>query len=98
MLYVGHVSSVASSEGGHVETTIASAYRASPLTHLIALDLFDYTWQVYGEGYLSWVWVDTGDAEVTKEVVRLSSTVGTPVRSAGELAGHASVYVSYFAS
>jgi hypothetical protein len=50
----------------------------------MALDLFHCTWQVYGEGYLSWVWVDTGDAEVTKEVVRLSSTVGTPVRSAGK--------------
>lgn len=40
--------------------------------------------QVYGEPYLSWVWVDTGDAAVTSEVVRLSNTVGTPVRSAGK--------------
>jgi hypothetical protein len=39
--------------------------------------------QVYGERYLSWVWVDTGSEAVTTEVVRLSSTVGTPVRSAG---------------
>ncbi|KAM3568085.1 hypothetical protein VYU27_009789 [Nannochloropsis oceanica] len=38
---------------------------------------------VHGEIYLSWVWVDTGDAAVTTEAVKLASAVGTPVRSAG---------------
>lgn len=75
------------------------AHRACPVTRLTALDMFDCIWQVYGEGYLSWVWVDTGDAEVTKEVVRLSSTVGTPVRSAGKLIGpRLSSRRTYFAS
>lgn len=39
---------------------------------------------MYGEGYLSWVWVDAGDAAVVEEAVRLAKTVGTPIRSAGK--------------
>mmetsp|Transcript_12632 Transcript_12632/g.16431 ORF Transcript_12632/g.16431 Transcript_12632/m.16431 type:complete len:392 (-) Transcript_12632:382-1557(-) len=38
-------------------------------------------WELHGELYLSWVWVDCKDEEVQKQVVSLAKAAGVPVRS-----------------
>ncbi|KAJ1914826.1 hypothetical protein H4219_004614 [Mycoemilia scoparia] len=39
------------------------------------------SWECHGRDFTSWIWVDTNSAEVAKEAVRLSQSVGMPVRS-----------------
>ncbi|KAJ1930007.1 hypothetical protein IWQ60_000671 [Tieghemiomyces parasiticus] len=38
-------------------------------------------WRCYGEPFLSWVWVDIGDAQVAERAVGLARAAGVPVRS-----------------
>jgi len=38
-------------------------------------------WRVYGERWLSWLWVDTGKEEEAAEAVRLAKAAGVPVRN-----------------
>lgn len=40
------------------------------------------SWRIYGEDWLSWVWIDTGDEQVAKEVYQLSLKCGCPIRHA----------------
>lgn len=39
-------------------------------------------WQFHGQDWLSWVWVDTGDAEVARSVYEAALDCGCPVRHA----------------
>lgn len=38
-------------------------------------------WKCNGHDFLSWLWVETGDAAITAEAVRLAKAAGVPVRS-----------------
>jgi len=38
-------------------------------------------WEIHGEKFLSWLWIDCKDEDTQKEVVRLSKAAGAPVRS-----------------
>jgi len=37
-------------------------------------------WKVYGEKYLSWLWIDTGSEEAAETSVRLAKEKGVPIR------------------
>lgn len=39
------------------------------------------TWRVYGESFLSWIWIDTGDEAVATRACALAKAAGTPIRS-----------------
>eukprot|EP00906_Rhabdomonas_costata_P018651 RCo027211 len=41
----------------------------------------DFGWKVYGEPWLSWLWVDTFSEATANEAVRLAKAAGTPVRT-----------------
>eukprot|EP00735_Rhodelphis_limneticus_P009108 TRINITY_DN2543_c0_g1::TRINITY_DN2543_c0_g1_i1::g.19474::m.19474 TRINITY_DN2543_c0_g1::TRINITY_DN2543_c0_g1_i1::g.19474 ORF type:complete len:391 (-),score=86.23,sp/Q8R5U4/COBD_CALS4/26.26/3e-16,Aminotran_1_2/PF00155.16/3.8e-08,YjbR/PF04237.8/0.1 TRINITY_DN2543_c0_g1_i1:392-1513(-) len=48
------------------------------------LDFFETTfpaWRVEGESWLSWLWIDTGDATMAEKVVQVCRANGTPCRS-----------------
>ena len=38
-------------------------------------------WSVHGEPWLSWLWIDTKDAELTEKIVVAAKANGTPVRT-----------------
>jgi len=38
-------------------------------------------WKVYGERWLSWLWVDTGSDREAADAVRLAKSAGTPIRN-----------------
>lgn len=40
------------------------------------------SWKVYGQPWLSWIWIDTGCAEVAKSVYEAALACGCPVRHA----------------
>ena len=39
------------------------------------------TWEVNGESFLSWLWVDTKDAKAADEAVRRAKIAGVPIRA-----------------
>jgi len=41
------------------------------------------SWEVHGEAWLSWLWVDTKDTGVATEAVRLCKAAGVPIRNGG---------------
>jgi len=54
--------------------------RERTVTHLAAK--FP-TWKVHGETWLSWLWVDTKDAVLADEAVKLAKKAGVPIRWGG---------------
>lgn len=39
------------------------------------------SWKVHGEKWLSWLWVDTKDAQVADKAVKLAKAAGVPIRN-----------------
>merc|ERR1712093_814894 len=38
-------------------------------------------WQVHGEPWLSWLWIDTKSAEVANSATRVAKAAGVPIRN-----------------
>ena len=55
------------------------AWRSHMVTRLKRLHP---SWQLHGQQWLSWIWIDTGSAEVAKDVYRAALDCGCPVRHA----------------
>ncbi|CAE8705028.1 unnamed protein product [Polarella glacialis] len=65
----------------YLETT----WRMTPLwrEHIISrLQRLHPSWDFYGHPWLSWIWVDTGDAAIAKAVYEVALKCGCPVRNA----------------
>eukprot|EP00451_Oxyrrhis_marina_P001145 CAMPEP_0204270826 /NCGR_PEP_ID=MMETSP0468-20130131/19111_1 /ASSEMBLY_ACC=CAM_ASM_000383 /TAXON_ID=2969 /ORGANISM="Oxyrrhis marina" /LENGTH=371 /DNA_ID=CAMNT_0051246405 /DNA_START=43 /DNA_END=1158 /DNA_ORIENTATION=- len=41
------------------------------------------SWEFHGEGWLSWLWIDTKDEEVAASAVKLAKAAGVPIRNGG---------------
>ena len=39
--------------------------------------------QIYGEPWLSWLWIDTKSASSAEQAVKLAKAAGTPIRAGG---------------
>ena len=49
-------------------------------TETTLLEMFPH-WTVYGEKWLSWLWIDTHSAGEAAEAVRLAKAAGVPIRN-----------------
>ena len=66
---------------GYLERTWEEtpAWRSHMITRLKRLHP---SWQFFGKPWLSWIWIDTGNPEVAKDVYRTALDCGCPIRHA----------------